>query len=264
MCTIVALFQVREDFPLVIATNRDEFYARASSGPVRLLDEPPTVGGRDLRARGTWMGVTRAGCFVGVTNQRGLRVPDAGKRSRGELVMDALRLGEPEAIRVRLAGVDGREYNGFNLMFGDARRLYAGYGRDDRREIEVVAISPGIHVLPNDRLDADSFWKVGRAKQWLEPAARAAWPELRDTLRRMLADGELPELASLPEPPPGAPFDKALLQRLAALCVHTPAYGTRSSTVVALSDGRVEEYGYADGPPDRTEFVDVTGLYAQA
>jgi hypothetical protein len=78
----------------------------------------------------------------------------------------------------------------------------------------------------------------------------------------MLADGELPELESVPEPPPGAPFDKAVLQRLSALCVRTSAYGTRSSTVVALSEGRVEEYWYADGPPDRSEFVDVTGLYA--
>ena len=70
MCTIVAIHGVRRDYPLVLATNRDEFYARGSAGPRRLLEQPSTVGGQDLRAKGTWMGVTREGVFVGVTNHR--------------------------------------------------------------------------------------------------------------------------------------------------------------------------------------------------
>src|SRR6476661_554074 len=108
MCTIVALHGVRNDYPLVLATNRDEFYARPSSGPVRLLEQPRTVGGQDLRAKGTWMGVTREGLFVGVTNQRSWHPPDPKKRSRGELVINALKLEAPRAIRASLSTLDGR------------------------------------------------------------------------------------------------------------------------------------------------------------
>ena len=83
MCSVVVLNGVRADYPVVLATNRDEFYARASSGPQRLLDAPRSVGGRDLVAHGTWAAVTEHGLFVGVTNQRTLAPPDRSKRSRG-------------------------------------------------------------------------------------------------------------------------------------------------------------------------------------
>jgi hypothetical protein len=51
-----------------------------------------------------------------------------------------------------------------------------------------------------------------------------------------------------------------MLQRLQALCIHTPTYGTRSATVLALEPGRVAHYLYADGAPCRTPFVEVGGL----
>jgi uncharacterized protein with NRDE domain len=261
MCTIVVLRGLHPEFPLILATNRDEFYARASSGPGRLLQAPSTVGGRDLQAQGTWMGVTRDGLFVGVTNQRTLRPPDPSKRSRGELVMQALALGTPTAIREFVRGLDGRAYNGFNLMFGNARSLYVAYGRESAQEIAVDAVPEGIHVLPNDRLDSADFWKVTRAKQLLADAPGADWEALSATLKTLLSDAALPPLDALPELPPDAPFDKLLLQRLAALCVRTPAYGTRSSTLVALRAGAVGHYLYADGPPDQTPFVDVTELF---
>ena len=143
MCTIVAIHGVRQDYPLVLATNRDEFYARASAGPMRLLDEPSTVGGQDLRAKGTWMGVTQAGLFVGVTNQRTLRAPNPQKRSRGALVMEALKLEEPRAIRAFVNTLDGREYNSFNLMFGRAGELYAAYGTRRSKKGSTWSPCPG-------------------------------------------------------------------------------------------------------------------------
>jgi uncharacterized protein with NRDE domain len=261
MCTIVALHGVRQDYPLVLATNRDEFYARASAGPTRLLEEPSTVGGRDLRAKGTWMGVTRDGLFVGVTNQRTLRAPDPQKRSRGALVMDALKLAEPRLIRTMLAGLDGREYNSFNLMFGRAGDLYAAYGRQEQREIETEPVPVGVHVLPNDRLDSRDFWKVRHAKEWLGESSELSWDALRGRLQAMLADGTPAPLAALPTLTPDAPFDRATLQLLSAVCVRTPVYGTRSSTVVALTAHGVGEYWFADGPPDQTGFREVSDLF---
>jgi uncharacterized protein with NRDE domain len=261
MCTIIALRGVRADFPLVLATNRDEFYARRSAGPARILEQPSTVGGRDLEAGGTWMGVTAAGLFVGVTNQRTLVAPDRSKRSRGELVMRALAHGDVAQIRGFLAHEDGREFNAFNLMFGDARALYAAYGRSSQREIEVEPVPEGIHVLPNDRLDAPDFLKVERARHLLAAHVSAAWPELRARLAETLADGVVPPIEAIPNPPPESVLDRAFLARLAALCVRTPVYGTRSSTIVALTPGGVGAYWYADGPPDQTAFADVKGLY---
>lgn len=263
MCSIVVLNQVRKDYPVVLGTNRDEFYARRTSGPERLLEHPVTVGGRDLQAHGTWMGVTREGLFVGVTNQRTFVPPDAAKRSRGELVLRALELGGSGAIRAHVSGLDGRDYNSFNLMFGDAAGLWVGYGRDHERKIEIAAVPPGIHVLPNDVLDTPDFAKVARARSLIEPHAQAPFEELVVQLKATLADRLLPDLDLIPVPPEGAFLDRARLRELAALCVRTPVYGTRSSTIVALSHGKTEHYLYADGPPDQVAFSDVSGLFGQ-
>ncbi len=261
MCTIIALRGVRADYPLVLATNRDEFFARATSGPVRLLDSPSAVGGRDLVAGGTWFGVTQDGLAVGVTNQRTIEGAEPNKRSRGEIVLHALELGTASAVTRYVQNLDGREYNAFNLMWGDAGELFVAYARSGRRELEIEPAPAGIHVLPNDRLDNPDFAKVARARQLIEPLATADLPTLVRGLEVALADGQLPPPEAIRDPGAAARFGPELLRQLAALCVRTPAYGTRSSTITALAPGRVGLYLYADGPPDRTPFVDVLPFY---
>ncbi|MDB4990557.1 MAG: hypothetical protein JWN04_5735 [Myxococcaceae bacterium] len=253
---------VRADFPLVIATNRDEFYARASSGPVQLLTEPRTVGGRDLMAGGTWMGVTEAGLFVGLTNHRSLEQrPNPALCSRGELVLHALSLGTTAAVSRYVQTLDGREYNSFNLMWGDARELKVGYGRVEQSEVAIAEVPRGVHVLPNARLDSPDFVKVRRAKQLLADSAESDEATLIATLAQVLSDRVLPALEDVPEPPVSSRLDRAMLRELSALCVRTPSYGTRSSTIVLLEPGRVGQFLYADGPPDQTAFTDVKSLF---
>lgn len=261
MCTIIALNGVRADGTLVLATNRDEFFARPTSGPVRLLEHPRTVAGRDLAGPGTWMGVTEDGLFVGVTNQRGFVGRDPVKRSRGEVVLQALAAGGAAAVLDYVRTLDARAYNDFNLLWGDASALYVAYGRAARREVEIERVPPGLHVLPNDRLDSPDFVKVERARALLAPHIEAPLPALMGALEEVLADRLLPRLEDIPVPPPESRLDRALLRQLAALCVRTPGYGTRSSTVVALGPEGVLAYRYADGPPDGTPFVDVMELF---
>lgn len=253
---------VRADYPLVIATNRDEFYARATSGPLRLLEQPRTVGGRDLQAGGTWMGVSEGGVFVGVTNHRSLLEPsEPARRSRGEVVLEALARGSLAEITRYVQSLDGRKYNPFNLMWGDTSALWVAYGRSGERALTLAEVPEGVHVLPNDQLDSPSFATVARAKQLIEPIAQAALPTLRAGLQAVLADRVLPPPQDIPEPPSASRFDSPFLRELSALCVRTPAYGTRSSTVVLLEPGRVGQFLYADGPPDQTPFVDITPLF---
>lgn len=263
MCTVLVLNGVRADYPVVLATNRDEFYARPSSGPLRLLESPRAVGGRDLVAQGAWMGVTEHGLFVGVTNQRTAAPPDRSKRSRGELVLSALALGQRDAIARMLRGVDGRDYNAFNLLWGDADELCVAYAREGRAALEIEVVPRGLHVLPNDRLDSPGFPKVQRARALLEPHAAAEFPALVAALKTALADRELPAPEEIAPLAAGSPLGLELVRELSALCIRTPLYGTRSSTIVALAPGRPAHYLYADGPPDATAFVDVMGLFAE-
>ena len=110
MCTLIAVHRRVHGAPLVVAANRDEYYDRPAEPPAlrgsargREGDGGPIEAGcgpivapLDLRAGGTWLGVNAMGVFAAVTNLRS-EMPDPARRSRGMVVMDALR--EPSAAR---------------------------------------------------------------------------------------------------------------------------------------------------------------------
>jgi len=261
MCTIVILRHAHPEFPLVLAANRDELYARPAAGPQVLSLSPRAIGGRDLERQGTWMGVTDGGFFVGLTNQRGPANLTRAPRSRGEVVLHALQAGGVEAVDRYLAGLDAREYNPFNLLYGDAAVLRVAYARPDSERIHVEDVPAGVHVLPNDVLDTPALPKVARARKLAEKAARQPWPEAVQSLQALLADHLLPERgpALLPDEE-GLPEVHERMRQYQALCIHTPGYGTRSSAIVALAPGRVGHYLAADVTPCQGPYQDVTPL----
>ncbi|HEU4921889.1 MAG TPA: NRDE family protein, partial [Burkholderiales bacterium] len=85
MCLIALAWRVHPEYPLIVAANRDEFHARPAAPAAFWDDYPEILAGRDLEARGTWMGVSRSGGFGAVTNYRGARERRAVE-SRGALV----------------------------------------------------------------------------------------------------------------------------------------------------------------------------------
>jgi uncharacterized protein with NRDE domain len=259
MCVIVLFFQIHPQLPLVVAANRDEYYARRSSVAERLSDSPRAVGGRDLERGGTWMGAAEGGLFVGLTNRRTMGPPEPARRSRGEIVLSALRAGSAGAIERLLAGIDARAYNPFNLVFGDARSLHVAYGREGERAVLVEPLRPGLHVLGNDTLGAPS-WKARRAEDLARPLVERPWFEMAPALHRVLADHAMPAPEEAPEPPPW--MDREVARHLQAICVHTPTYGTRSATLAAIGSNGVLHYAFAPGPPCTTAMGDVTKLLA--
>jgi uncharacterized protein with NRDE domain len=260
MCTIIAISRVHPQYPLVVAANRDEFYDRPAAGPRLLGQAPRSVGGLDLRQKGSWLGANEHGIFAGLTNQRTFRLPDPGLRSRGEVVTRALAAASVAEIEGALGGLDPAAHNPFNLLFGDAERLCVAYARTDARRVEVEALPAGIHVLANDRLGSPAFPRAELARREADALCRRPWPELREALARLLADHRRPPLEAIEPPPAGSFFTREQLWAIQALCIHTEVYGTCSAAIVALERGRVAHYDYAPGPPCRTAFEDAVGL----
>lgn len=257
MCTIVLMRGVHPSIPLVVAANRDEFYAREASAPRVVAEAPRIVCGLDAERGGTWMGATERGFFVGVTNQRTWFPADKALRSRGDVALRALRAGSIERVEELLEREDAREYNAFNLVFGDARELRVAYARGaEASAIRVEPVPHGVHVLPNDCLDSDQFPKVERSRARATALATAAeaWPDLAHELGLLLADHTTPDPQTVSAPPPGSPMPQEMVVQLHATCIHTPIYGTRSATLLALDQARVLDYRFADGSPCTTPF----------
>lgn len=258
MCTIILLHQVVEAFPLVVAANRDEAKNRPWSGPSwhppAEVGAPWVLSGIDHEKGGTWMGANDRGLFVGLTNQPppSPGAIDRGRRSRGEVVHAALSQPTIAGVRAYLEGLDGRDYNGFNLVYGDGQRLEVAYARPDAERLRVEAVGPGLHVLPNGTIDLP-MPKVARVHDRLKGMTPdAAWPAWREALIDTLSDRRRPEPSELDAE---SPWPLEIRRALQALVVDLPEYGTSSATLAALSPRGLAHYAFAASPPDRGPFV---------
>jgi len=61
MCLILWAHAAHPRYRLILAANRDEFYRRPTTAAAYWPDGPGVVGGRDLRAGGTWLALSRSG-----------------------------------------------------------------------------------------------------------------------------------------------------------------------------------------------------------
>lgn len=227
MCLIVFAWQVVPGLPLVVAGNRDEFYDRPATPADWWNDHPQVYAGRDLRGGGTWMGVTRGGRFAAITNIRAPSEKRADAPSRGMLVADYLT-GEtsPEQYVERIS-THAHLFNGFNLLVGDRGKLlwFSNGAQDDERNGK--ALQPGIYGLSNGTLDTP--WpKVVRTKAQFGSLLCQGAPE--EAYFEMLADTTRASDCRLPRTGVGLERERML----SSVCIESPEYGTRASTVVQL------------------------------
>src|SRR5262245_31165887 len=118
MCTIGILHRPDNPHPLVVIANRDEFYARPARPPEILDQAAGVAGGVDAQSGGTWLGVTRGGRIVAVTNQRAAAPPVPGVRSRGAAVREALAAGTTADDLDRFVrALDPRAFSSMNLVY---------------------------------------------------------------------------------------------------------------------------------------------------
>jgi uncharacterized protein with NRDE domain len=240
MCLILFAVGVHPDYPLVLAANRDEFHARPAAPADWWADHPDVVGGRDLEAGGTWMGMSRGGRFAAVTNFTEAPPDPMPPRSRGDLVADFLTGDDTPAGYLARVIPDGPEYRGFNLLVGtvDTRGAEFWYGSNRLGSDDPVdaarRLAPGIYGLSNHLLDT-AWPRVSRGKTVLadfETAERT--PEVEGLLALLGDETELRE-AELR----GIEADVSPGAR-APCFIRGETYGTRASTVVlAAADGTV-------------------------
>jgi uncharacterized protein with NRDE domain len=225
MCLIFLAINQHRNYPLVIAANRDEFYNRQTAPADFWNDHPTIVGGRDLEAQGTWMGMTTTGRVSMITNYRDPKNIDPKAPSRGQLVSDFLLSDQPPLQYLKSVEEKGSRYNGFNLIVGNLDSLY--YYSNYRKGIE--AIPNGIHGLSNHLLDTP--WpKVKQGKEQFHNILLQ--PEFTsETLFQFLMNEEKAPDVLLPETGIGVERERAL----SSMFIKTSGYGTRCSTLILVN-----------------------------
>ncbi|PIE70260.1 MAG: hypothetical protein CSA22_08630 [Deltaproteobacteria bacterium] len=246
MCLILFGYHLHPDIPFILAANRDECYQRPSAPLHFWEDNPSLLAGRDLKDRGTWMGITRSGRFAALTNFRAPHLLKTGAPSRGHLVRRFLEAsGSGKSYLDQLAAT-AATYNPFNLLVSDdirsPERLWFYSNQSDRP----MPVSPGVHGLCNHLLDTP--WpKVTRATAQLQrEAATGRISEAR--IQTLLCDETRPEDAALPDTGMGLEWE----QILSPIFIRSDCYGTRSASLLQLDTSgtlRVTEWTYPTRPP---------------
>ena len=196
MCILFIAVSQCPLYPLVMASNRDEFTARATQRPGLGTAFPDTmphmIAGKDLRAGGTWAVTdTRTGRTATILNVApSVQMPE-GSPSRGALPlmwMNAPEEATPLSFLKELLSNDkGLKYAGFSLVVTSVRRRTAASGEDViscavgtnaykqvRGSTHIQDLSaPGVYAITNDGNVLDSLIASSPL------SSRTYWPKAR-------------------------------------------------------------------------------------
>jgi uncharacterized protein with NRDE domain len=245
MCLIGFAWQAHPRWRLLLAGNRDEFHARPSAALAH-WDDAPIIGGRDLEAGGTWLGVTATGRCAVVTNVRDPADPQLGA-SRGLLASDYLRGAAGATTHAGQLLTTAAGYRPFNLLTFDPQ---AAFYLGNRPVPRAQAVTPGVHGLSN--ADFNTPWPKTKAlMRRLQAWMAAGGDDDFEPLFAALADETIAPDATLPDTGVGLERERML----SAAFIRGERYGTRASTIVAIGhDGtgtilerRFGPFGRLDG-----------------
>ncbi|MFB2539740.1 MULTISPECIES: NRDE family protein [unclassified Acinetobacter] len=252
MCIVAISWQVMDELPLLLLSNRDEFYARPTQA-LHYWAEDDIFAGKDLQQSGTWLGTTKNGRWAVITNFREIDKKDY-PTSRGDLVKNYLTSSlSPMQYAKQLQSIQ-QNYAGFNLIIGDQKQAVYLSNRGE----QPVALANGVYILSNGLLS--SVWHKSehlrkRLAQELLPVAQCMqhcpdelmsniYPIAMDILQdnRQLADELLPDTGV------GYAWEK----QLSSTFIATENYGTRCSNIIAINNKHltwyeVTQYGEQQG-----------------
>lgn len=230
MCTLVILRRPDHPWPTLIAANRDEMVTRPWRPPARHWpDRPETIAGIDLEAGGSWLGMNDHGVVAGILNRPQTLGPDPMKRSRGEIVLEALDHADASAAAEALEALNPAAYRPFNLVIADNRDAWwlRSNGDAGRGHVERFAIPEDLSMFTaRDRNDTAST----RIELYL-PRFQAAEPPDPGTGDWRAWE----ELMSAREKIPGVGEDGAMRVETGV------GFATMSSSLIALPAPELED-----------------------
>ncbi|MDN5734062.1 NRDE family protein [Psychrobacter celer] len=247
MCIVAIAWQLFDEVPLVLLSNRDEFLQRPTE-PLHQWPDKPIYAGRDQQSGGTWLGIHQVmhdglyeqnGRWAAVLNFRDGVQAGADERSRGALVTDFLTSDRSPMDFARQ--IELQDYAGFNLIIGDALQAVMVNNRGHAP----TPLYAGLHVISNGQPD-DGWFKTeklrGRLRQEVLPliaedSSPAYW---QDAAYAVLSDNRQAPADQLPD----TGMSREVEQMLSSIYIEPvafdqrqtplPTYGTRTQSILTL------------------------------
>lgn len=247
MCSVVIARHCLPDWPILMAANRDEMLDRPWQPPARHWpDREEVVAGLDELAGGTWLGLNDYGVVATILNRKHTLGPAAGKRSRGELVLEALDHADAAAAIDAMLSLNADAYRPFNMVIADNQHAAVIIGRGEGAVIR-QDIPDGVSMITHADLNDTQSVRIGYhltafRKAALPDPSHDHWDEWIAALSARNAQN---------------PVDGMTI-------AETNGFGTGSSALLALP--AIEQIGtppifkFALGAPDQASFVSLPDL----
>jgi len=247
MCIVAIAWQLFDELPLVLLSNRDEFFERPTESLHQWPDQP-IYAGRDEQSGGTWLGIHQEkktgffeqnGRWAAVLNFRDGVQAGTDERSRGALVTDFLTSDLSPMDFAR--SINLQDYAGFNLIIGDATQAVIVNNRGHAP----TPLYAGLHLLSNGQPE-DGWFKTeklrGRVRQEVLPLiAENSAPEYwQEAAFDVLSDYTPAPSNELPDTGMSIEIEQTLSSVYIAPVAfgHTdnnvPTYGTRTQSILTL------------------------------
>ncbi len=276
MCIVAIAWQLFDELPLVLLSNRDEFLIRPTE-PLHQWADMPIYAGRDKQSGGTWLGIHQQplpnspeapaiyqqnGRWAAVLNFRDTVQARADERSRGELVSHFLTSElSPMAFARQISLQD---YAGFNLIIGNTEQAVIVNNRGHAP----TPLYAGLHVLSNGQPE-DNWFKTeklrGRLRQEVLPliSENARFDYWQHAALQVMSDTTAAPIDRLPDTGMACEIELALSsvyiapldfeaikldivkpdsqQMSADKKSAAPTYGTRTQSILTLQRSRAPD-----------------------
>ena len=248
MCIVAVAWQLFDELPLILLSNRDEFLQRPTE-PLHQWTDKPIFAGRDKQSGGTWLGVHQQqhadlykqnGRWAAVLNFRDGVQASNDERSRGALVTDFLTSTLSPMDFARQISL--QEYAGFNLIIGDTMQAVIVNNRGHAP----TPLYAGLYVLSNGQPE-EAWFKTERLRSRLRQevlpliSENSDFKYWQDAAFNVLSDNTPAPRDALPETGVPIEIEQALSSiyieaaSLTNLETSLPTYGTRTQSVLTLS-----------------------------
>lgn len=239
MCLLAIQYQLVPEAPVLIAANREEYYDRNSQAPTIQSGKPRVLGGVDLVAGGTWLGVNQHGMLIACCNRK-KSFPPLAPLSRGVLCRELLKAGSAfEAAEMAMDQLADGQYDGVNYVCVDAASGHVVHGGDN---LEMVELPEGLSIIANQNVNDSRDDRVQLAHRLLTLQQLDSPVKFLAVASRVFSRGPSPE---------GRP----------SIILRGREKGTVSSSLISLgAKPRDAIYQYAPGAPDQYKYEDYSPL----
>lgn len=253
MCIVALAWQVIENMPLFLISNRDEFKQRTSEA-VHFWQEQQFYAGKDCEQGGTWLGASPSGRWAVLTNYREVNQPKY-ETSRGELIPWYLQSTCSPLHFAKQLQTTQQAYAGFNLIVGDQQQAVYMSNRGEAPQ----CLAHGVYVLSNTLMSQHWHKKEHLRKRFsqellpllqqknhpesfTQPATLMA--SIQPCVWDILQDARQHDEHLLPDTGVGMAWEK----QLSSIFIDTPDYGTRCSNVLFFQHQQLfwQEKSYLD------------------